>query len=132
MTPEQVVAASKGNAHLDRGEATEAVHDGSGYVGAVGRYSAGKRQFRSVFYFDNADKLRHIRLETPSTGPFSCADLKADAEAVYGAPFYESSSFIKQTIWHDTKKNNRVDFVDMGSLCTLSYGPLKSENNAGL
>ena len=124
MTPKQVVKAGAGKARLDPGTPGDRVQDGS-EIGAVGIYTSGKWQFRSVFHFiDN--KLSHVRLYLQS-GPGGCDLLWEDMESAYGAPLKRwggrGSLF---GIWHDSKNNNKVELAGIADICHLIYEPLKS------
>jgi len=131
MSPEQVVAASKGKASSGSGEPGDRVSDSPLEVGAVGTHSSGKWQFRTVFYFDGG-KLSYIKA-TLQNGEKGCGSLWADMKSVYGKPFSEDHDAIMGTaIWQDSTKNNRVALLEIGDLCAIDYKPLKSADNQAL
>jgi hypothetical protein len=131
MTPEEVRAATNGNAAIGGGAATDRSRENALTVGNVGMHSSGWHQFRSVFYYQG-NRLAAVKLKLLN-GERGCGSLWADMETAYGRPIKDSrGQLLHFALWHDNAKNNRVSLSEAGETCTLDYQPLSQDNISGL
>jgi len=126
MSPEQVIAASKGAAELGSGEMSV---QGDAKKGAVGRYAAGDYQFSVNFWFGSAG-LSTVSLTLRSD--VQCRGLQRDLLAKYAEPVEQSGGAVQRRMWADKEANNRVVLISTGSFCELQYAPLVSQAGSGL
>lgn len=131
MSPQEVVAASKGASRLDRAPPGHEVFDAS--LGASGGYETQGYTFRSEFYFDGAQRLKGIRLMLTD---FSKCDSLLDL--LLG--LYGSSGGIDKfgASWVDVSNGNKVRLTKMGGIgtsaptCFVAYSPLSGSGALGL
>lgn len=117
MTPEQVAAATSGEAALvaKRRKSMEKT------IGNRGTYVDRGTKFQTTYYFDQRG-LAMIGLEPPRK--FNCASLAEPLVAAYGDPVVFSDQVIlRLVIWHDAKAATRIRLlVSAGAgICTLYY-----------
>lgn len=127
MSKQQVIAATGASSVL--GTPGQAVFGAD--LGAEGRYSALGFDFQSQFYFDQADRLRVVRLMLDE--PEKCPDLLTSLMGIYGRPV-ESSPI--STVWLDVEQNNRIRFTDampqIEMSCFVAYSPISTGGASGL
>lgn len=127
MTPDQVVAASKGTAELGSGEMSA---QGDAKKGATGRYAAGDYQFSVNFWF-NGTGLSAVSLSLRNDA--QCLALQRDLLAKYGDPVERSGGPVPRQMWADRAASNRVVLITTGlGYCELQYAALVSQAGAGL
>ena len=124
MTANQVVEASKGRA-------LEIPSDRQRYRGGVtlleSSYSASGIDFRTIFTFDNSQKLHSIILEPKSFN--DCGKIQTLVLSNYGPAIHQDrSGSMMHYQWVDREKSNFIRFSwdDRISICVFSYERLGS------
>jgi hypothetical protein len=123
MTPEQVVAASRGVVRLG------APPQGKTYEGLEGRALGAHRTdgaaFDAYFHFDQAGELAKVALER--TGGTACAALHGRLMARFGKPEKSTrTNFATIETWRDAPRGNLVRYVLVGELpCTITFDRLR-------
>jgi hypothetical protein len=130
MTPEQVINASHGAAHLvpyDPGKSR------SGFPClARGSYSAGSAVFDTYFCFDEQRYLKFVLLEIKNPDIAQIEELKAALLEKYGTPQVKRDR--DSWIWNATKDNNAIQFNDAILIPSISviYRPGNNGMSKGL
>lgn len=127
MNRQQVVRATSANPVV--GQPGDQVFGAD--LGAEGRYSALGFEFKSQFYFDQADRLRVVRLTVDDMT--RCDALKESLRGLYGTPVEDDRV---STVWLDVQKNNRVRFTGamprLNFSCFVAYVPISTGGASGL
>jgi hypothetical protein len=128
MTPSEVIAASKGAAHLGTG--VQSVLDEAS-ADVVGTYETGGRIFSTTFNFKEGH-LASVALLT--TNWSQCIPTLKDLQAVYGNPEdLTDGKVVANAVWRDRGRNN---FIKMRLLapkfCEVVYSPIASAAAFGL
>lgn len=120
MTPDEVVAASRGAARLG------APPKGKTYLPkligrALGTHQVDGARFDAYFHFDSANALAKVALER--TGGTECGVLLNGLNDRFGPPIKshrQSFAIIEQ--WRDSRGGNVVNYIEIGRLpCTITY-----------
>lgn len=123
MSPEQVVAASRGAVQLGPPPS------GKTYEGLTGRargvHNEAGASFDAYFHFDAEFRLARVALER--TGGADCAALHNRLLADLGRPAKSTrQSFATIDQWQDRSRGNLVGYVLVGKLpCTITYSVLR-------
>lgn len=122
MTPQQVTAASKGQARPYLGDPR--LSDPTLSKKLEAPYVTGRFTFRAVFVFESRTNRLvavHLVLERPEL----CRELWQSIIAEYGPPIAADNVGGQQGTWRDTSKRNLVSFVSVDLLtrryCELAY-----------
>lgn len=128
MTPDQVIAASKGTARAGTGEKSA---QGDGTVGVIGSYDAGGRVFTAKFYFQSG-LLAYVVLGSRDWQ--ACLQTVRDLQAVYGKPIeWSDGGAASNATWLDQARGNRVKIVVVPDVyCEVQYSPIASAAASGL
>lgn len=129
MTPDQVVAASKGAARLATEEETARL-DGPRQKQrrtlAVGSHTAAGIAFSVRFVFENN---RLVLVSTGVTRPEDAEPLRQALLMQYGQPAFVSRvSVLTQLGWSDRGRGNKVELIQTrsGDGSSVNYSPLSS------
>lgn len=135
MTPEQVVAASKGaaTATTDEERRQFSTTDGKSVALVKARYTSGSYQFDVHFLFDDGKlSLVSLNLDESDEGL-----LAGDLTAKYGPPIDHSrSDIVEVTKWQTPSED--ISLLDIGDLGvtrvqgTLTYRPRMRIDSSGL
>jgi hypothetical protein len=128
MTPDQVIAASKGTARVGNREKSA---QGDGTADVVGSYDAGGRIFTAKFYFQRG-LLAYVVLGSRDWQ--ACVQTVRDLQAVYGKPIeWSDGGVASNATWLDQTRGNRVKIVAVPeAYCELQYSPISSAAASGL
>lgn len=120
MTPEQVIAASSGQAHATAQPDTLA-----------GTYAAGGRTYQATFRFVQG-RLGQVELELQ--GEPVCQSMATDVATIYGSPNRKTIGRYGTGVaeWFDYVNGNDVVLAYLVKSCTMSYGPLATGASTGL
>lgn len=122
MTPQQVIAASKGAARQNANVAVDTGTHRDERALLDAPYSAGRMSFRVQFFFSNANR-RLVKVRLVLVGGADCSDVRADLMNVYGSPLSQAAGVVVR--WRDTKRRNTVTLANWGGGgCHLEYEPL--------
>jgi hypothetical protein len=130
MTPDQVVASSRGAASLNKGRPEEAVEDYE--IGAVATYALRgtfeRYGFRVTFYFRHRH-LGLVKLNLQDASGNRCFALQSDLKRVFGPPRHTDDrlDFLE---WEDRRNNVGIASFRYeadtyaSQTCDISYEPL--------
>ncbi|GLV24977.1 hypothetical protein [Sphingobium sp. TomTYG45] len=128
MTPDQVVAASKGT--VQRVDPSSDAALPIGVKEAAGTYSANDQSMRVSFWFKGG-KLNQVHLAQDDAD--ACMAVGRDLTGVYGQPTSRSGGMISTSVWLDKARGNRVQFSNWSTGgCDLIYAPLPTAQSTGL
>jgi hypothetical protein len=119
MSPEQVVAASRGAVQLGPPPSGKSYENLTGR--ARGVYTEAGASFDAYFHFDAEARLARVALER--TGGTECAPLHNRLLAELGRPATSTRQpFATIDQWRDRARGNLVGYVLVGQLpCTITY-----------
>ncbi len=128
MTPQQVVAASRGLAKPYQGDPTLA--NPKLLKKLMAPYSTSNFTFNAVFVFETTtNRLTTVHLVLSPTS--RCPDLKDAMIREYGAPQISELGGSSAT-WRDSSKGNLVYYLHVplepGGHCEISYRPLRQHD----
>jgi hypothetical protein len=124
MTPDQVVSASEGKAHISAGTLGQQMSKLT--VGAEGSHTISGFQFPTVFYF-NPEGLQRVQLEGQGA---ACYLLERRLVEQYGNPFgVDNSNMAIVKSWKDQEGGNRLRYMRIGDDCDVSYTPAATKSD---
>ena len=123
MSPEQVVAASRGAVQLGPPPSGKTYENLTGR--ARGVHTEDGASFDAYFHFDAQTRLARVALER--TGGTDCAAIHNRLLAQLGRPASSTrQSFATIDQWRDQARGNLVGYVLVGQLpCTITYSRLR-------
>jgi hypothetical protein len=129
MSPEEVVAASNGNAHLvSEAEAAKTFRSAEYVVLlAKGDHSADGEKFSVIFDFTKqAKRLQGVTLK--ATDPSRCYIYRRVLLNKYGAPVDTNRGPTEDLKWRDLPSGNAVDWIYASpGTCLLQIEPINSD-----
>lgn len=126
MTPDAVVAASQGKAHLQTAGENQRVWELD--QGAEANYADGDFALVAKFYFDKAGKLKAVTLTEADSG--QCDTYRAHVEQVMGKALEQhalGNNLLFTEHWYDKANDNFIRLnVAKTLFCFTAYAPLDS------
>jgi hypothetical protein len=124
MTPNEVVAASKGTVQLGKPPEGRTYLQDSVTGLAKGTYQTDGASFAAYFHFDKSSALAKVALER--TGGTACAALHGKLGERLGKPDKTIKlTYLLNDAWRDAKRGNLVRYVQVGEHpCTITYDRL--------
>lgn len=127
MTPDQLVQASGGAAHL------EAIPPGAGEsetIEAVGTLVSGELGFNVSYQFHDRRALTRVYLSLTRGECFRAWDA---LKGKYGEPLYNSGDPILATAdWRSDAENMKIEIMSGTNVCRIMYAPLRTGDGVGL
>jgi hypothetical protein len=134
MTPEQVIAASRGAATLTTADerVAESPTNGSGDALAKALYRAGESQFDAYFLF-KANRLVSVRLDLKDPTPISSGVVRRALQLKYGEPISQTQTSGFSTVtWRAADEQVTFMLLGDGKSTSVHYQALHTADNAGL
>jgi hypothetical protein len=129
MSPEDVVAASNGKAHLvPEAEAAKTLHSSEYVIPlAKGDHSANGEKFSVMFDFTRqAKRLQTVTLT--ATDPSRCYIYKRMLLNKYGAPIDTERGPTEGLKWRDLPSGNAIDWIPATPrICLIQIEPINSD-----